>query len=157
MPVQKRKERTRAVEALVGPQTMEERIDRFGDLNAEVEKLEGQIENARVKALREKISTLRSEQATIREEIMKVATADLDEEGAFESYGRRFFVKVGKCQLRRTITSMKRLAELVRLDNFFELATFPLAKVDDYLNPQERAEVIDSKHDGPRSFKVKPR
>jgi hypothetical protein len=151
------REQLKTAEALEAPQTIEEKVDRHGDISAEIEKLEAQIENARVKDLREQIAVKSKAQAALREDILKEATAHLGDKSATEVHGARFFAKIGKCAMKRTITDMKKAAELVGLDNFFELCSFPLMKVDDYLNPKERALVIEETHDGARSFKVKTR
>lgn len=153
MPIEK----LATAEVLETPTTLEEKVDRHGDLGAKIEKLEAQIENARVKALREQISELANAQAALKEDILKEATANLGSQNETEVHGARFFVKVGKCAMRRSITDMKKAAELVGFDNFFELCTFPLGKVDDYLNPKERTLVLKVNHDGARSFKVKAR
>lgn len=153
MPIEK----LATAEVLETPTTLEEKVDRHGDLGAKIDKLEAQIENARVKALRERISELAGAQATLKEDILKEATVNLGNESKTEVHGARWKVEIGKCKMARAITNMKKLAELVGLDNYFELATFPLAKVDDYLNPKEREQVLDVSHDGARSFKVKAR
>ena len=155
MPVEKQEQKS-ILDILQEP-SLEENIDRHGDISAEIEKLEAQIENARVTALRNKIAELGKAQAALKEDILKEATAHLGDKSATEVHGARFFVKIGKCAMKRTITDMKRAAELVGFDNFFELCTFPLMKVDDYLNPKERELVLKETHDGARSFKIKVR
>ncbi len=154
MPVE---QKLKTAEVLAAPASIEEKVDRYGDLDAEVEKLEAQIENTRVKKLREEVAVCHKAQATLREEILKEATANLGDQNDTKVQGARFFAQVGKCSMRRAITDMKKAAELVGFDNFFELCTFPLGRVDDYLNPKERELVLKVDHDGARSFKVKPR
>lgn len=138
------------------PQTLGDRIDRFGALQSEIEGLEAKAEK-RLKAIHEEISERQDAMAALRVDIEAEATSDLDNEAKTTEVGTLFVAEIGKCAMKRKVTDMKELAKLVGRDNFFALCTFPLGKVDDYLNPHQREKVLDVTHDGARSFKVKPR
>ncbi len=136
--------------------TLEDRVQTYGEIQDEIEKLDAQIAS-KTKALREKVSARYDTLATLREEIEKEATRGLPDNQKTSVMGATFEATIGKCKMSRTIKDMPKVAELVGQKNFVELVTFPLGKIDDYLNPEERALVLDVTDDGPRSFKVKSR
>lgn len=133
--------------------TTEEKVDRYGALQAEVAAL-GEKAEKRVQAIYGTIAEKQTEMADLAKEIEAAVEAGVQKSTVV---GRFFVATVGKPAMKRTIKNMKRVAELVGLDQFFELCTFPLGSVDDYLNPHQREEVLDVNHDGNRSFKVAPR
>ena len=98
--------------------------------------------------------------ATLREAIQKEATRDLGDQQKTTVVGRFYAATIGKCKKNRRITDMAKIhafVESAKVGAFFELCTFPLGKVDDYLTPPQRAEVLEENHNGSRNFKVESR
>ena len=113
-----------------------------------------------VKPLGDKITEKVIKMAKLREEIEKEATADLGDQQKTTVVGKFYAATIGKCKKSREIIKMKKLFDLIEVAQsgaFFELCTFPLGKVDDYLTPPQRAEVLKVEHNGSRNFKVESR
>lgn len=154
-------EKNRAkVEGLAStPTTLEERIDRYGQLQEEVEKLNAKAEE-KVKDIYAEIVEKQNAMSDLRKQIEDEATTDLANESKTTVVGKFFAATIGACRSSRKVKNMRRVFELVEAAKegaFFELCSFPLRNVDDYLTKPQRAEVLDESQDGPRSFKVEAR
>ncbi len=153
----KRKQKVK--ELLEAPTTVEERIDLFGAIQRDVVGLNCQMD-VLVKPLADKITEKLAKMATLQEEIQKEATANLDNQQKTTVVGKFYAATIGKCKKSRKITNMAKIhafVESAKVGAFFELCTFPLGKVDDYLTPPQRAEVLEENHNGSRNFKVESR
>lgn len=155
----KLKRKQKVQELLEAPTTMEERIDLFGAIQRDVVGLNCQMDIL-VKPLADKITEKLAKMATLQEEIQKEATADLGDQQKTTVVGKFYAATIGKCKKSRKIINMAKIhafVESAKVGAFFELCTFPLGKVDDYLTPPQRAEVLEEKHNGSRNFKVESR
>ncbi len=148
----------RIQKALQTPTTIEERIDRYGEVETEILALE-EKRAKRVKAIDTEIAGKQDELLELADDIAEEAVKDLAPASGAEVVAKLFYLVLGKCKKQRKITDMKKLADLVGLDNFFNLCGFPLGHVDDYLNPEERKQVIEEGllDDSSRRFQIKPR
>lgn len=151
--------RQKVQELIETPTTVEERIDLYGALQRDVVGLNCQMD-VLVKPLGDKITEKVIKMAKLREEIEKEATADLGDQQKTTVVGRFYAATIGKCKKNRKIIDMAKIhafVESAKVGAFFELCTFPLGKVDDYLTPPQRAEVLEENHNGSRNFKVESR
>ncbi len=126
-------------------------IDQYGDLQAEIAKLKKKLAPTQAK-----IAEKTTKMAELRETIEKDVTHGLADGSSCTQAGTRFLVTFGKRKMNRQIKNIERIAELMG-EHFAKVVSIPLKAVDDYLNPEEREEVIETTHDGARSFKVGPR
>jgi hypothetical protein len=78
-----------------------------------------------------------------------------DDDSWYED-GAEYRAELGKKGTARSINSMAKLKRLLGADTFMKLVTVALKDVDAYLNPQEKAEVLDVTR-GLRSVKITKR
>ena len=98
------------------------------------------------KKLKEELDALRSEvEGALCEGLAPEATAEVATD--------KFVVSVSSKGTKRVINDMKAVAEALG-DTFIEVATVPMKALDDYLTPEERAEVVDESQNGSRRLKV---
>ncbi len=68
--------------------------------------------------------------------------------------GEKHSVKVGACQMERSIGDKKALMDALGASTFFDLANFKLGDLDKYLSPEQAANIITSGYGTTRSLEV---
>lgn len=91
-----------------------------------------------------------------KEELLRRIESVTDAGVSSKVKGHLFVAEFSAKTLQRTITDIKLVAKLMK-DTFWKVAKVNLKDVDDYLTPEERANVIsESREKGSRSLKFKP-
>jgi len=116
------------------PTELAQLIDQIGELEAEAVLI-----NARIKKEQAKLETYKKTLAKLQSYADELDDENVPEQGL---YGTRYKVLVGDYGKRREIADMNKLKSLLGDELFMDLATVPLGKVDDYLNPIQKQEVL---------------
>lgn len=137
-------------------ETLEQQVDRYGQLQMELDAIDEKIQK-RTRALQAEASRKREAMAALADSIIEEGAANVPASQGTKVLGEAFAATIGKKRRKSTITNMKRVAEIVGFDRFFELCSFSVQNAKDYLTPPERKECLEEIEDGPRTFKVQPR
>ena len=103
-------------------------------------KIEAELKanDAEMKKKRDKVSDL-------KKSLIAHCNENLDAEEILELRTKWGDVKVGKRSTSRTITDMVLAVKLIGKDTFMRIAKISLGDLDKYLNPEELAQVIETK------------
>ena len=123
-------------------------VDELGALQGDLEILQAEPVFAKAREMGVRI-------ADLSKELRAHADDTLAAEQKVEISGEAYVASIGEKAKKREITDIAKIHHLMGDDAFYKIATVPLKKVDDYLNPEQRAEVILEDKSGPRSLKVK--
>jgi len=107
-------------------------VDQIGELEAEAVLI-----NARIKQEQAKLENYKKTLAKLQE--FADTLEDVPEQGLC---GTRYRVLIGDYGKRREIADMGKLKSILGEKLFMELATIPLGKIDDYLTPVQKSEVL---------------
>jgi len=109
-------------------------IDQIGELEAEAILI-----NARIKKEQAKLETYKKALVKLQSYADTLEDESVPAQGL---YGTRYRVLVGDYGKRREIADMDKLKSMLGAKLFMELATVPLGKIDDYLTPIQKQEVL---------------
>lgn len=120
-----------------GPQLSEfaALIDELGAMQPEFERIK-----KRAKELDEKLKPFKEKLSRLQELIAEYDERAADE--TFEELGETYKAEVGKKGCQRRVADIRKAKELLGDEVFFKLCSITLQALDDYLNPDERGQVI---------------
>jgi len=109
-------------------------IDQIGELEAEAVLI-----NARIKKEQAKLETYKKTLAKLQAFVDALEDEKVPEQGLC---GTRYRVLVGDYGKKREIADISKLKSMLGDELFMQLATVPLGKVDDYLTPVQKQEIL---------------
>lgn len=113
--------------------------DEVGTLNAQVKEIED--------------NPVFKQYAVARAELLGLLDDTYDADEAVELVGDEYHLKVWAKGVKREITDIGRVFELMGQDTFTEVCSVPMKAVDDYLTPPQQEEVVTSERVGARRLK----
>lgn len=127
-----------------------DKVDRAGAITVELGQLAVKVQGTK---LHQQIVALQDELELLEADIRK------DAEGAAPASsttlsGKLYKATVGAMPKKRTIVDPGKIFDLLSKGELLKIVSFKLADLDDYLTKPQREEVIDTKHEGKRKFKV---
>ena len=114
-----------------------ELIDELGAMQPEAQKIDEQI-----KALQKRQKPFKDKLKSLCELLHEVDEHGDDEK--FVELGQTHRAEFGKKGTARTITRIEKVRELMGDETFFKVCSVTLKAVDDYLTPEEKAEVLET-------------
>ena len=123
-------------------------VDELGALQGDLEILQAEPAFAMARKIADRIGGL-------TKELRAHADDTLAADQKVEISGEAYMASIGEKAKKRAVTDLAKIHHFMGDEAFYQIATVPLKKVDDYLNPEQRAEVILEDKSGPRSLKVK--
>ncbi|KKN63180.1 hypothetical protein LCGC14_0504500 [marine sediment metagenome] len=123
-------------------------VDELGALQGDLEILQAEPVFSKAREMGVRI-------ADLSKELRAHANDTLAADQKVEISGDFYVASIGEKAKKRTVTDIAKIHHLMGDDAFYQIATVPLKKVDDYLNPEQRAEVLLEDKSGARSLSVK--
>ena len=114
-----------------------ELIDEIGALQADALKIDEQI-----KALQKKQKPFKDKLKSLCELLHEIDEHDADEK--FTELGQAYRAEFGKKGTSRSITKIEKVRELMGDETFFKVCSVTLKAIDDYLTPEEKAQVLET-------------
>lgn len=116
-------------------------IDRYGALSSELASITADL-GTQIDSLREQIEARVIPTLEGPDDTAKVRAA-------------KYILSIGAQAKARKLVDLRKAAELLGKDIFLKVATVPLKALDDYLNPEQRALVLEETRSERRTFAVK--
>lgn len=95
--------------------------------------------------------------AAVKKALQEHYDSTLSADQAFEQESEHFLLEVSAKGNQRTVTSAAKVCALLGDEKFLAVATVPLKAIDDYMTPEEKAEVLKEERTGSRTLKLKPK
>lgn len=123
-------------------------VDELGALQGDLEILQSEPVFAKAREISVRI-------ADLSKDLRAHADDTLAADQKVEIAGDAYVASIGEKAKKRTVTDLSKIHHFMGDEAFYLIATVPLKKVDDYLNPEQRAEVLLEDKSGSRSLSVK--
>jgi|WetSurSiteA1Bulk_404760.scaffolds.fasta_scaffold45230_3 hypothetical protein len=130
--------KTKAKQATVQANLIQEVVETLADLKEKIKEL----------------SALEDQYDKQRKFLLNLIPDKVPKDQPFVFEGIEHNVEFSPQSEKRKVTDMKRLAELIGIDVFFDICTVPLKEVDKYLTELEAEQVVETNRTGARVMKV---